>query len=339
MPLTDPKEFFRTMPLKMRHDQFFKETFSDLPRAREFFQHTLPPDVALTAKWETLELIPNSFVGPDLADSEADLLYLVKLASDTPGGAEASQSAVYLYVLFEHQSTIDRDMPFRLLKYIINVWEAQEKGKMHLFPVLPVIFHQEASPWTAPRGIWDWLCLKNKGLSELKFLRPWVPDFKHLVLEASEMGSLARQFSTLLGLAVSLMKAAAEDRELEWWDEWKEQLGETVQGDERTLRAFFALVNYLFSTIPENQYSTIVEKMERLEDGKLKGLDMRSVADVFIEQGEIKGKLEGKLIGTIRTLQMVLNLESTPEEDLEKLGIGELEKLARELTTQLHKPA
>ena len=37
-----PKADEITSPLTMRHDQFFKKTFSDLLRAREFFQRTLP---------------------------------------------------------------------------------------------------------------------------------------------------------------------------------------------------------------------------------------------------------------------------------------------------------
>jgi predicted transposase/invertase (TIGR01784 family) len=86
------------------HDSFFKSAMADLRVARDFFGHHLPPAVLAAIDLNTLKLWPNTYVDIVLSNSASDILYQVKIAAKT----------AYLYVLCEHQSSVDPLMPFRL---------------------------------------------------------------------------------------------------------------------------------------------------------------------------------------------------------------------------------
>ena len=57
--------------------------------------------------------MPGSFVDEDLSAVHSDLLYRVQLAG----------RPAFVYVLLEHQSTVDTLMPLRLLGYLVRVLE------------------------------------------------------------------------------------------------------------------------------------------------------------------------------------------------------------------------
>jgi len=115
------------------HDAFARCMLSDPHHARAFFQGHLPPAVAAAADWSTLALLPASFVRQNLQQSHTDMLYSVKI----------SEHEVLLYLLLEHQTSVDNQMPLRLLNYITEVLRqhAETKG-LPLPPVLPFVLHQ-----------------------------------------------------------------------------------------------------------------------------------------------------------------------------------------------------
>ena len=99
------------MPAGFPNDAFFKEMFSDPPRAIAFFQSHLPPAIVAKVDWPTLKVLPSSFIKSGLQQVSANLLFNVKI-----GGVDA-----LLYLLFEHQSTVDPTMPLRMLGYIAEI--------------------------------------------------------------------------------------------------------------------------------------------------------------------------------------------------------------------------
>ena len=97
------------------HDMMVRAVLSDLAEARSFLQTHLPQEVSQALRWSTLTLLESSFVDEDLRASEADFLYEVERVSN--------EGSIWLYVLLEHQSTPDRWMRFRLLKYCCRIWD------------------------------------------------------------------------------------------------------------------------------------------------------------------------------------------------------------------------
>ena len=102
------------------HNALVHRVFGNPDNAASELRLVLPAEASALIDWTTLKLCPGSFVDPQLVERHTDLLFTVRYA-----GRDAQ-----LYVLFEHQSTPDRFMPFRLLRYIIRIWEAFLRDKL-----------------------------------------------------------------------------------------------------------------------------------------------------------------------------------------------------------------
>ena len=132
--------------------------------------------LARTLDWSTLRLEPGSFVDEQLGGQCSDLLYTFR-GPEIPLG---------LYCLFEHQSTVDPDMPFRLLRYMVRIWEQWRKKSGPPAPCPPIVslvLHQGPERWTVSTQFLDWLTL----LESLRpVLEPLQPAFRHLLVDLSQ---------------------------------------------------------------------------------------------------------------------------------------------------------
>ena len=82
------------------HDKFFKATFSRPEIVTSFLEEYLPPAVVNALNLDTLELQKDSFIAPDLQEYFSDLLYRAQ--------AKDGETDVYIYLLLEHKSWIER---------------------------------------------------------------------------------------------------------------------------------------------------------------------------------------------------------------------------------------
>ena len=117
------------------HDRLVKHAFSNIYVAKEFFQRHLPQEIQRNIDLSTLQLCNSTYVDEELKMSQADVLYKASIAGEVG----------YLYTLLEHQSTPDPLMPFRLLKYTVNIWQDylnQTKTKQ-LPLVIPLVLYSE----------------------------------------------------------------------------------------------------------------------------------------------------------------------------------------------------
>jgi hypothetical protein len=101
-------------------------------------------DVARRIDWSALRPLPESFIGPELGELRADLVFSVTL----------DRRDAYLYVLLEHQSRSDRLMPLRILRYMIRIWDEHLRAHpdaVLLPPIVPIVVHHSAKGWKARR--------------------------------------------------------------------------------------------------------------------------------------------------------------------------------------------
>jgi predicted transposase YdaD len=75
--------------------------------------------VARHLDFATLQRMPGSFVDEALQRSETDVLFEARHDADR---------AVYVYVLVEHQSTVDFWLRLWLLRYQSRIWEEERAG-------------------------------------------------------------------------------------------------------------------------------------------------------------------------------------------------------------------
>ena len=129
------------------HDKGYKNLLS----YKEIFLELLDGfvDQGWVADIERTQLtrINKEFIYPEFIEKEADLIYQLKI-----NGRE-----VIFYLLVELQSTVDFQMPYRLLQYMIGIWNDwikntdrnETKRKDFKLPVIvPIVLYNGDEPWT-----------------------------------------------------------------------------------------------------------------------------------------------------------------------------------------------
>ncbi|WP_407821875.1 Rpn family recombination-promoting nuclease/putative transposase [Serratia fonticola] len=132
--MTDMKK-----PTPTPHDAVFKQFLTHPATARDFLEMHLPPDLRQSCDLNTLKLEPGSFIERDLRAYYSDVLYSLKTGKDDG----------YVYALIEHQSSPDKHMAFRLVRYAIAAMQRHlQAGHDRLPLVIPMLFyHGQITPY------------------------------------------------------------------------------------------------------------------------------------------------------------------------------------------------
>ncbi|MDE2980691.1 MAG: Rpn family recombination-promoting nuclease/putative transposase [Gemmatimonadota bacterium] len=142
------------MPGKQRsenpkHDASYKNFFTHHRTVADTLR-AAAGDIAQHLEFATLEQMPASFVTEHLGQRHTDMLWRI----GTVGG-----DWVYIFILLEFQSTVDRRMALRMMDYTATIW--LRLGKKDLGPggeypyVLPVVIYNGERRWTAATDIGD----------------------------------------------------------------------------------------------------------------------------------------------------------------------------------------
>ena len=126
------------------HDAVFRQMLMHQAVAKEFLQLYLPAPFLAICELDSLHLVSGSLVEEDLRASYSDILYSLRTRHG-PG---------YVYALIEHQSTPDKLMAFRLLRYALAAMQRHlDAGHDTLPLVVPILFyHGKVSPWPWARN-------------------------------------------------------------------------------------------------------------------------------------------------------------------------------------------
>ncbi|MEB7540332.1 Rpn family recombination-promoting nuclease/putative transposase [Pantoea anthophila] len=114
------------------HDAMFRQFLTQPDVARDFMEIHLPAELREICDLSTLTLESGSFVEDDLRQYFSDVLYSLKTRAGDG----------YIHVLIEHQSTPDKHMAFRLMRYAVAAMQRHlEAGHKTLPLVIPVLFY------------------------------------------------------------------------------------------------------------------------------------------------------------------------------------------------------
>ena len=305
------------------HDAFFKDFFSDLKQATKFFKGHLPEHVASLVTWESLNLVPGSFVKQSLQQAHSDLLFSVRTSGDRE---------LFLYLLFEHQTSVDAAMPLRLLAYQVEILLAQHRRDgLPLTPVICYVLNQGPDRWTVSHHFEDLFQLSD---AETAILHDYVPKFQHVLLDLTQIDPAKTEGDIQLRVALQLMKLAREMQMLqffEWlsthFEQWAEQLPDPF------LRK--ALL-YALHSDDDLDVERIARRLNN--SSKLKDTFMSTAEKLIARgkaEGEAKGKAEGKAegvwIGKVQLLEEMLGTAQSSVEKLASLSMEDLESRFQEL--------
>ncbi|NMO16769.1 transposase [Pyxidicoccus fallax] len=149
------------------HDLFVRYTFGNPERAAAELRAVLPAHVVSEVDWASLRVESGSVVDPELRETESDLLFTARLRTGHP---------LLLYVLLEHQSSVDRWMALRMLRYVVRLlerWRQQHPDSPGLPLIVPlVMYHASEGAWTAPRRVEELFELPEETREQWQALAP-----------------------------------------------------------------------------------------------------------------------------------------------------------------------
>ncbi|WGM04105.1 Rpn family recombination-promoting nuclease/putative transposase [Arsenophonus nasoniae] len=145
------------------HDAVFKQFLSEKETAKDFFDIWLPDEIKALCDLESLKVESGSFIDSEMKNYQSDILYSV---STTKGNG-------YIYVLIEHQSTPDKLIAWRLMRYSLAAMHKHlEQGNKQLPLVFPILFYcgeQSPHPYST-----NWLdCFEDRKLAESIYTNPF----------------------------------------------------------------------------------------------------------------------------------------------------------------------
>lgn len=121
------------------HDKIFREILNNKQELESFMKKYLK---CQNIKAQDIEKYDTKFVTKELKIKESDIIYKVKEKN--------------VFILIEHQSTVDYYMPIRITEYCIELIRnvIKEKSKNTIYPLIyPIVLYTGNKKWDAPLTI------------------------------------------------------------------------------------------------------------------------------------------------------------------------------------------
>ena len=310
------------------HDGLFKATFSQVEHAAGELRAILPAALAARLDFSTLTLCPGSFIDEAFSWRHTDLLFTALFAG----------RPALVYLLFEHQSTVDARMPLRMLQYEIRIWEAhlaKHPDAAKLPVILPIVLHHGDGGWRAAVAFEELLDIEPELLAEIG---AFLPRFQFVLDDlgtTSDDAIRARAMSALGRFVLWCLKHARRqglfEHELGRWSDVVREAWNAPDGG--------AAIRMIFRYIFEVDDRLTVDELKRLATTTI-GEDVEeeivTLADRLREEGRQKGERTGERKVLLK--QLTLRFGQLPDAALARVnaaGVEQLEAWAERVLTAL----
>ncbi len=180
-------------PPGREHDALVRRALEDPATAQAWLKARLPRELVKQLNLSTLTEQPGTFVDTNLRRSETDALFKVQHESGKP---------VYVYILVEHQSTVDLWLPLRLHKYHNRIWDRERLQRRlntpTLSPIVSAVLHHGDRDWTPSRQFEDLYNEEVRSLPDLCRFGYILVELTGMQLEETRGDAYARAMEMLL---------------------------------------------------------------------------------------------------------------------------------------------
>jgi predicted transposase/invertase (TIGR01784 family) len=263
------------------HDALFKRIMESDIAAKEFLHEYLPQEVKDIVDLNTIKVQKESYIEPNLTKRLSDIVYSV----NTKDNKDA-----FIYVVSEHQSSVDQLMAFRLWKYTLLIAERHIEKKEKIPLIFPLVVYAGTAKYTAPKNLWslfEYPELSKKLLTE---------DHALVDLEAMTDDEIAKKKH--FALFEYMLKHVQMRDTLKLCENLFKKLPDAVIIDKE--HGYFYIKNFLWyidgklSVEKRDELSSLIIEHLPKEDGENL---MRTIADSYIDEGISKGMLIGEARG------------------------------------------
>lgn len=292
------------------HDAVFKQFLSHPETARDFLDIHLPRALHKICDLNTLCLQSGSFVEENMRAYYSDILY--SLNTRTGKG--------YIYALIEHQSSPDKHMAFRLMRYAIAAMQRHlEAGHDTLPLVIPVLFyHGLVSPYPHSMRWLDEFTLPS--LAE-KFYNGAFPLVDITVMPDDEIMQHRR---------IALLEILQKHIRLRDLNEITNKLKILIHRKNITPEQLKTVLHYVLKAgkvdNPQAFFQTLASHAEEFEE------TIMTPAELLRNEGREEGREEGQKLAALHIakemlksgleLALILNLTGISEEELHQPASG-----------------
>ena len=253
-------------------------------------------DIVESLDFSRVQLVNTTFVADNLREQESDMVFLLPFR-------DADETEVMIYILIEHQSTVDPAMGFRLLFYMCHIWDQQRqkwmsdnvsKGKWRFRPIIPVLFYTGEERWQTLPAL-DTLMDVPEALTR------FIPKFDTLFLDVkSTSDEMLIETDHPFGWLMTVLKQENADTAV--FSAALERFGahlDTLSDAERV--SWKQAIYYLYLLIFCQRSVAERETLEKIVSEHQKSLRfsdeeaelMQSMAQHYLEQGIEKGIQQG----------------------------------------------
>ena len=235
----------------------------------EFVQHIAPEDI---------QQIDPSSVSDKLVKRESDIIYKVNLHNRD----------IYIYVLIELQSTVDKRIPVRMLLYIAQLYDQlyRSSQKGNLPAVFPILLYNGSQKWNVPLNVDE--------LIEQSIPARFIPSFDYYpIIEQDIPEETLRRVKGLIAAAVY----AEQHRDDVFLRERIDDILDMIRDENpEQFRMFSHWLNQMFGKRLKEED---IERITNLEEVKsimkqYAGLMKAQYRQEGIEQGRKDGMQEGR---------------------------------------------
>ncbi len=285
---------------KYSHDKLIKNILKDEEEARKLINYFIRPKKEI----EKGELVryTNSYITKKYKSKEADLVYKLKEKE--------------IFFLIEHQSTIDRTMPFRILNYCIDIiqeWSRNKKSSRYPI-VVPIVVYTGDRNWKIPNNF------REKQISSYVFEKYKI-DLEYNLVDINKISKQILLVQNTMFAYILLIEKSQNKKEL------IENLSLIIKAvkNEEKLNYLTNIIEYLLENVLEEDVKKeLLEEIDRKVGEKQMGtLYDRILAEnrKILEQGEKQKEKEiiKKMINKKLEDKIIIEITGIKKEELAKI--------------------
>lgn len=266
-------------------------------------------DLVEALDFTKVQRVNTTFIADNLREQESDLVFLLPFR-------DADEMEVMIYILLEHQSTVDPAMGFRLLFYMVQIWDQQRqkwvsenvpKGQWRFRPIIPVVFYTGKQKWQTLPAL--------ETLMEVpQALMRFIPKFETLLLDVkTEPDANLLKTDRPFGWLMTLLKREEADTPMfnAALERLSEHLGTLTEAEgaawKHAIYYLYLLIFYQRSVEERQTLEQIVsEHHKTFRLSEQEAALMQSMAEHYLEQGLEQGIEQGEIRGKQEALLKLL---------------------------------
>ncbi|MEC4766451.1 Rpn family recombination-promoting nuclease/putative transposase [Halomonas sp. CUBES01] len=305
------------------HDTGYKELFSYPEFVQQLIEGFAPAEIAQLMDFSTLKSHSGHYITPLFEEKIEDVVWSVNV------NWQGVTQEVYLYILLEFQSSVDRTMPVRLMHYAACFYSELFKQKVitpgqGLPPVFPVVLYNGSDRWTASLDLYDMITPEPPGL-----LGVYQPRMRYYLVDEGRYTDeqLGLVQSPLSGV-FSIEKASTNRQGLQ---QAVDRIVAIIQADPHKERIDKIITRWLKrhlqrlgAEVDLNQLNSLVEDKDMLAE------NLENWAQQERQEGEKLGMEKGEKLGIEKTARNLLKLGVLSDEQIAEatgLALDEVAKL------------